>query len=75
VQQPGLHGRHRNRNGEIGRKHGNTLIKTLRGIYGPNFARNCSPDATLADELEAMDEPSLTRLVKDFESGALAKNL
>jgi hypothetical protein len=30
MEQPGLHQRHRDENGEISRKHGNTLISTLR---------------------------------------------
>jgi hypothetical protein len=38
MQQPGLHNRHRDRNGEISRKHGNTLVRTLRRIYGTQFA-------------------------------------
>jgi hypothetical protein len=29
--------RHRDENGEISRKHGNTLIRTLRKTYGPGF--------------------------------------
>jgi hypothetical protein len=28
--------RHRDKNGEISRKHGNTLVSTLRRIYGPS---------------------------------------
>ena len=42
MQQPGLHGRHRDRNGEIGHKHGNTLVRTLRRLYGAQFATGCS---------------------------------
>jgi len=34
MQQPRLHDRHRDKNGEISRKHGNTLVRTLRKIYG-----------------------------------------
>jgi hypothetical protein len=30
--------RHRDNNAEISRKHGNTLIRTLRKTYGPSFA-------------------------------------
>ena len=30
MQQPGLHDRHRDKNGEISKKHGNTLISALR---------------------------------------------
>ena len=38
MKQPGLDQRHRDKNGEIDKKHGNTLISTLRQTYGPNFA-------------------------------------
>jgi hypothetical protein len=31
--------RHRGKTGEIRRKHGNTLIRTLRKTYGPDFAK------------------------------------
>jgi hypothetical protein len=34
LQQPGLNSRHRDKSGEIGRKHGNALVSTLRRIYG-----------------------------------------
>jgi hypothetical protein len=34
MKQPGLHDRHRDKNGEISRKHGSTLIRTLRRTYG-----------------------------------------
>ena len=37
-QSSNLDGRRRNENGEIDRKHGNTLIGTLRLTYGENFA-------------------------------------
>lgn len=33
MSEPGLDGRHRDRDGEISRTHGNTLISTLRGTY------------------------------------------
>jgi hypothetical protein len=38
MKQPGLDDRHRDKDGEISRKHGNTLISTLRQNYGANFA-------------------------------------
>jgi hypothetical protein len=41
MQQPGLDNRHRDKNGEISRKHGNTLIRTLRETYGHGFAPGC----------------------------------
>jgi hypothetical protein len=34
MKEPGLDHRHLDKNGEISRKHGNTLVRTLRRIYG-----------------------------------------
>src|SRR6476661_6137367 len=67
MEQPGLHGRHRDRNGELSKKHGNTLVRTLRKVYGEHFAEGCSPEERLSDVLQKMDEPSLSRLVHDHE--------
>ena len=39
--------RHRDKNGEIGHKHGNTLIRTLRKSYGAHFAEGCQDDERL----------------------------
>ena len=71
MQQPGLHGRHRDRNGEISRKHGNTLVRTLRRLYGAQFASGCSETEKLSDVLHKLDEPSLSVLVHDHEHGHL----
>lgn len=71
MQQPGLNSRHRDKNGEISRKHGNTLVSTLRKIYGPSFAPGTQPDETLSEVLSELDEPSLTKLVHDHERGEL----
>ncbi len=38
MKQPGLDHRHRDKDGTIARKHGNTLISTLRQTYGQRFA-------------------------------------
>src|SRR5438477_12732431 len=62
--------RHRDKNGEISRKHGNTLIGTLRKTYGADFAKNCAADM-LSDVLHKMDEPSLSKLVHDHQAGKL----
>ena len=43
--------RHRDKNGEISRKHGNTLISRLRKTYGPNFAKGCDDHEKLGDVL------------------------
>jgi hypothetical protein len=63
--------RHRDKNGEISRKHGNTLIRTLRKTYGQSFAGAYGNKKKLRDVLLKLDEPSLTRLVHDHEAGKL----
>jgi hypothetical protein len=37
MKERGLDSRHRDKNGEIGKKHGDTLVDTLRKIYGFNI--------------------------------------
>ena len=66
MDQPGLDQRHRDKDGEIGRQFGNTLIGTLRKTYGPDFAPGFDANARLADVLMTLDEPSLTALVRDL---------
>jgi hypothetical protein len=63
--------RHRDKNGEISRKHGNTLIRTLRKTYGQGFAAGCADDAKLTDVLSKLDDMSLSRLISDHEAGYL----
>jgi hypothetical protein len=71
MQQPGLHGRHRDQNGEVSRKHGNTLVNTLRKIYGQHFAPGLPDDEKLSDVLAMLDQHSLSQLVHDHEAGTL----
>jgi len=75
MDQPGLHGRHRNKDGEISRKHGNTLIRTLRRVYGVGFAQGAADDDRLEDVLAGLDEHSLSELVRDHESGELESRI
>ncbi len=67
--------RHRDKNGEISRKHGNTLVSTLRRIYGQSFAPGESESAKLSDVLGKLHETSLTQLVKDHENGGLEEKV
>jgi hypothetical protein len=71
MKGPGLDSRHRDKNGEIGKKHGNTLVSTLRKIYGSTFAAGQSGTATLADVLAQLNETSLSQLVHDHKNGKL----
>ena len=59
------------RTGEITRKHGNTLIATLRKTYGIGFAPACADNEKLSDVLDKMDEPSISRLRHDHEFAIL----
>jgi hypothetical protein len=63
--------RHRDKNGEISRKHGNALIRTLRKTCGSDFAFGCADSDKLSDVLPKLDEPSLSKLVRDHEAGKL----
>jgi uncharacterized protein (DUF4415 family) len=71
IGEPGLDRRHRDKSGEIRRKHGNTHLGTLRKHYGVGFAPGFKDTDTLAHVLAALDEPSLTKLIKDYEGGKL----
>ena len=59
-QSSNLDGRHRNENGEIDRKHGNTLIGTLRETYGEDFAAGRRADMKLSTLLRENDVDSLS---------------
>ena len=59
MDQPGLHDRHRNKDGEISHKHGNTLVSTLRKIYGGSFAEGIAPTAKLSEILAGTGNRSL----------------
>jgi hypothetical protein len=69
--QPGLDHRHRDKNGEISKKHGNTLVSTLRKIYGPTFAAGFQPHQNLSDILATLDDASLSQVVRDHEGNRL----
>jgi hypothetical protein len=47
MSKAGLDNRHRNKDGEISHKHGNTLIGTLRKVYGQGFAAGYPESAKL----------------------------
>jgi hypothetical protein len=57
----------------VGRKHGNTLIGTLRKTYGDHFAAGCGDDEKLSDVLHKLDTPSLSKLLHDRVRGKLDK--
>jgi len=75
MKEPGLDHRHRDKNGEISRKHGNTLVRTLRKIYGPGFAPGLPDTAKLSDVLHKLDEPSLSHLHRDHDGRQLESKI
>ena len=64
TSQPGLDGRHRDADGRISAKHGNTRVDTLRQTYGSDFASGIRGDAHLQTVLNGAGKPSLSQLVK-----------
>ena len=71
MEQPGIHGRHRDKDGQISKKHGNTLVRTLRRIYGDSFGRGFNDLMKLSDALHTLDDESLSQMVHDHEHGRL----
>ena len=71
MSKAGLDNRHRNKDGEISHKHGNTVIRTLRKIYGPGFAAGYPDTEKLSDVLAQLNETSLSQLRRDHETGHL----
>ena len=63
-KQPGLDGRHRDANGQISQKHGNTKVETLRGIYGEGFAAGSRGDKHLSTVLRDSGAKSLSDYLK-----------
>jgi hypothetical protein len=71
MSKAGLDNRHRNKDGEISHKHGNTLVRTLRKIYGQGFAAGYPETEKLSDVLAQLNETSLSQLRRDHETGHL----
>ena len=68
MSKPGLDNRHRNKDGEISSKHGNTLVRTLRKIYGQGFAAGYPETAQLSEVMLQLNETSLSLLRRDYET-------
>ncbi len=60
----GLDDRCRDQNGQIRAKYGSTLVRTLRGTYGEDFASDVRSDMKLDTLLERKGVDSLSDLVK-----------
>jgi hypothetical protein len=66
VKQPGLDNRHRDKDGDIHRKMGNTQVGTLRKTYGEDFAEGWRSDKKLENLLEDTGAKSLTDFLKNY---------
>jgi hypothetical protein len=75
MKEPGLDNRHRDKDGEISRKHGNTLVRPLRKMYGAGFAPGFKDTDTLSDVLRNFNEPTLSQLRRDHDMDALEQKL
>jgi hypothetical protein len=75
MSKTGIENRHRNKDVEISGKHGNTLIRTLRKIYGQNFAAGYPETEKLGELLAHLNETSLSQLRRDHETGHLHRKI
>jgi hypothetical protein len=64
----GIDGRHRDFDGTIREKNGNTLVSTLRKVYGEDFLSDWRGDAKLASVREETDM-SLNEMVRQHNLG------
>jgi len=71
MSKPSIDGRHRTKDGEITGKHGNTLVQTLRKMYGQGFAAGYPETAKLSEVLLQLNETSLGQLRRDHETDHL----
>jgi hypothetical protein len=62
-KNPGLDGRSRNSSGKIRKKREDTLVRTLRGTYGDNFAHGYRSDAELGTVLKREGVTDLSQLL------------
>jgi hypothetical protein len=57
--------------GVISSKHGDTLVRTPRKIYGQGFAAGYPETAKLSEVLLQLNEPSVSQLRRDHETDHL----
>ena len=60
----GLDGRHRDRSGQIDKKHGRTKVGALRKTYGPHFAKGHRADMMLETLLRKTGASSLHQFLR-----------
>jgi hypothetical protein len=64
----GLDSRYRDADGRIEEKKGNTLVASLRKVYGEDFLRDWRSDARLS-AVRVETDMSLTELVRQHQRG------
>lgn len=64
ARQPGLDGRHRDADGQIRHKNGNTRVDSLRETYGDSFAKGRRGDMKLETLLDREHASSLSEYLK-----------
>jgi len=64
TKENGLDSRHRDLNGEIRQKNGNTRVETLRKTYGADFAKGHHGDTRLDTVLDSSGVRSLSEYLK-----------
>lgn len=69
--QPGLDDRYRDEDGSTHKKRGDTLVRTLRGIYGAGFAPDIRGDARLDTLLEREGCATLDQDPSDVVDGTV----
>ena len=75
MSKAGLNHRHRNKDGEISGKHGHTLLRTLRKVYGQSFAAGYPETDKPSEVLLKLNETSLRQLRRDHETGQLDRKI
>lgn len=75
MKDHGPDARHRDKDGAISKKHGNTLPGTLRKIYGRSFAAGYPDTTALSEVLHQLNETSLSQLRRDHDTGHLAHKI
>jgi hypothetical protein len=75
MERPGSDRSLRDKNSAIARRHGEAEIRTLRKIYGKEFAEGL-PDATpLSEALDRLDAKALAELHRHFDDGSLERRI
>jgi hypothetical protein len=64
AKERSFNGRHRDEDGEAQIKRSDTLVRTLRKVYGDDFLSGFRSDATLGTVLDRTGAQSLSDLVK-----------